>query len=54
MWPKKCGHFHGKDTITVKVIEVDGEKKLGFDSTSKEPPPPQPELVGAAAGEEAK
>src|SRR5438309_4286852 len=34
------GGFQGKDTITVKVQEVDGEKKLFFDATS-----------GAASGE---
>jgi ATP-dependent Clp protease ATP-binding subunit ClpC len=28
------GTFLGKDTITTKVIEVDGEKKLGFDATN--------------------
>lgn len=27
------GTFHGTDTITVKVVEVDGEKRLGFDTT---------------------
>src|SRR5262249_27277532 len=34
------GIFQGKDTITVRVQEVDGEKKLAFDAT-----------VGAQAGE---
>jgi ATP-dependent Clp protease ATP-binding subunit ClpC len=48
------GNFQGKDTITVKVTEVEGEKKLIFDATAKEPPPAPPELVGAAAIEEAK
>jgi ATP-dependent Clp protease ATP-binding subunit ClpC len=48
------GNFHGKDTITVKVAEVDGEKKLVFDAKDKEPPPApaQPELVGAGTAEE--
>src|SRR5262249_39527569 len=45
------GTFVGKDTITVKVHEVDGEKKLYFEATSSVP---QPELVGAAEGGEAK
>ena len=44
------GVFQGKDTITVKVEEVDGEKKLTFDATSTQP---QPELV-AAGSEEGK
>ena len=44
------GEFQGKDVITVRIEEVDGEKKLGFDTTSTQP---QPELVGAGA-EEAK
>jgi ATP-dependent Clp protease ATP-binding subunit ClpC len=44
------GSFVGKDTLTVKVDEVDGEKKLIFDSTTNAPP--VPELVGA--GEESK
>jgi ATP-dependent Clp protease ATP-binding subunit ClpC len=49
------GNFQGKDTIMVKVVEVEGEKKLVFDATAKEPPPaPPPELVGAGSGEEAK
>jgi ATP-dependent Clp protease ATP-binding subunit ClpC len=37
------GTFQGKDTITAKVEEKDGEKKLVFDATGT----PQPELVGA-------
>jgi ATP-dependent Clp protease ATP-binding subunit ClpC len=28
------GEFQGKDTILVNVVEVDGEKKLQFDSKS--------------------
>jgi ATP-dependent Clp protease ATP-binding subunit ClpC len=40
------GDFQGKDVITVKVEEVDGEKRLGFEATSTQP---QPELVGAGA-----
>jgi ATP-dependent Clp protease ATP-binding subunit ClpC len=34
------GNFQGKDTINVRVHEVDGEKKLMFDAT-----------LGAGAGE---
>jgi len=26
------GSFHGQDTITVRVTEADGEKKLTFDA----------------------
>src|SRR5207302_5773931 len=39
------GSFQGKDTITVRVHEVDGEKKLHFDATSGAS---TGELVGAA------
>src|SRR5205085_3539464 len=42
------GAFAGKDTVTVRVQEVEGEKRLNFDSTSG-PTPPQPELAGAGA-----
>src|SRR5437762_1408487 len=42
------GEFNGRDMITVRAGEVDGEKKLTFDPTSTAPP--QPELVGAGAG----
>jgi len=45
------GNFQGKDTITVKVHEVDGEKKIFFDATSATG---APELVGAGAGGENK
>jgi ATP-dependent Clp protease ATP-binding subunit ClpC len=45
------GTFQGKETIMVKVQEVEGEKKLYFDATTS-PTPPQPELV--AAGSENK
>jgi ATP-dependent Clp protease ATP-binding subunit ClpC len=46
------GSFAGKDTITAKVHEVEGEKKLYFEATSSLP---QPELVGAVEeGGEAK
>jgi ATP-dependent Clp protease ATP-binding subunit ClpC len=41
------GTFGGKDTITVRVHEVDGEKKLWFDATAGAG---SPELVGAADG----
>jgi ATP-dependent Clp protease ATP-binding subunit ClpC len=40
------GNFQGKDTITVRVQEVDGEKKLSFDATSGAP---SGELVGAGS-----
>ena len=40
------GGFAGKDTITVQVGEVTGEKKLTFDATNGGT---APELVGAAA-----
>jgi ATP-dependent Clp protease ATP-binding subunit ClpC len=40
------GNFQGKDVITVRVHEVDGEKKLLFDATAGSP---GGELVGAAA-----
>ncbi len=43
------GNFDGKDTITVRVQEVDGDKKLVFDATGGANPP---ELV--AAGTENK
>jgi ATP-dependent Clp protease ATP-binding subunit ClpC len=38
------GDFAGKDTITVRVEEVDGEKKLAFDASGNVP---APELAGA-------
>jgi ATP-dependent Clp protease ATP-binding subunit ClpC len=38
------GNFHGKDTITVHVVESEGEKKLTFEATST-----KPELVTAGA-----
>jgi ATP-dependent Clp protease ATP-binding subunit ClpC len=41
------GAFAGKDTITVRVEEKDGEKKLAFDATAGTPP--APELVGAGS-----
>jgi ATP-dependent Clp protease ATP-binding subunit ClpC len=42
------GEFAGKDTVTVKVGEVDGgEKKLVFETGTAEPPAePQPAVVG--------
>jgi ATP-dependent Clp protease ATP-binding subunit ClpC len=40
------GAFQGKDTITVRTQEVDGEKKLIFDASLAAPPG---ELVGAGA-----
>jgi ATP-dependent Clp protease ATP-binding subunit ClpC len=36
------GAFGGKDTVTVRVVEKDGEKKLTFEATSGTP---QPDLV---------
>jgi ATP-dependent Clp protease ATP-binding subunit ClpC len=39
------GDFEGKDTITVVVSEVDGEKKLTFQPSNSAPP--QPELATA-------
>jgi ATP-dependent Clp protease ATP-binding subunit ClpC len=39
------GNFQGKDTITVRVHEVEGEKKLLFDATVGSSP--AGELVGA-------
>jgi ATP-dependent Clp protease ATP-binding subunit ClpC len=41
------GTYTGKDTIMVKVHEVDGEKKLSFEATGA----PQPELVAAGPAE---
>ncbi len=46
------GTFAGKDTITARVQEVDGEKKISFDTTNGAGVP-EP-LVAAAAGEENK
>jgi ATP-dependent Clp protease ATP-binding subunit ClpC len=46
------GLFQGKDLITVKVQEVEGDKKLDFEATSSAPAPP--ELVTAGAGNEIK
>jgi ATP-dependent Clp protease ATP-binding subunit ClpC len=43
------GAFVGKDTLNVRVAEVDGEKKLVFEATGTVP---QPELV--VAGDETK
>jgi ATP-dependent Clp protease ATP-binding subunit ClpC len=37
------GNFQGKDTINVRVVEVDGEKKFQFEATSSA----APELVAA-------
>jgi ATP-dependent Clp protease ATP-binding subunit ClpC len=44
------GKFEGKETITVRVNEVEGEKKLTFDPSGA----PPPVLVGAAEGTENK
>src|SRR5262249_16231545 len=38
------GAFEGKSTVTVRVVEEDGEKKLTFEATDGAP---TPELVGA-------
>jgi len=43
------GTFHGQDTITVKVGEGEGEKRLAFETTKIEEAPLEP--VGAVAGE---
>jgi ATP-dependent Clp protease ATP-binding subunit ClpC len=45
------GTFAGKDTITVRMHQVDGEKKLYFDATAGGAPQ---ELVAAAGPGEAK
>ncbi|MCC6417308.1 MAG: ATP-dependent Clp protease ATP-binding subunit [Gemmataceae bacterium] len=37
------GEFTGKDTVTVRVVETDGEKKLAFEATTGA----TPELAGA-------
>ena len=42
------GVYAGKDTITVRVHEVDGEKKLYFEATMG-PAAAPPELVGAGS-----
>ena len=39
------GTFQGADTITVKVVEEDGEKKLGFDTTKAVVESPTPAVV---------
>jgi len=44
------GSFAGKDTITVKVGEADGEKTLTFEASGTA----APELVGAGSGPENK
>ena len=44
------GTFHNQDTITVKVGEVDGEKRLAFDTTKAEEPPPPLVLESALVG----
>ena len=41
------GSFHGRETITVRVVEEGGEKKLTFDATSATPPAAEPEPVVA-------
>src|SRR5437870_2260888 len=41
------GTFQGKETVTVRVQEVEGDKRLTFDATSG--PTPQPELAAAGA-----
>ncbi len=41
------GAFIGKDLITARVIEVEGEKKLDFESTSTTP---EPMVVAAVEG----
>jgi ATP-dependent Clp protease ATP-binding subunit ClpC len=45
------GTFEGKNRIRVEVKEVGEEKQLEFVSSAHEVEKPEPELVGAAAGE---
>ena len=39
------GTFQGADTISVKVVEEDGVKKLGFDTTKAVVESPTPAVV---------
>jgi ATP-dependent Clp protease ATP-binding subunit ClpC len=42
------GTFHGSDTITVRTTEVDGDKKLAFETTrTAEPAAPTPVVAEA-------
>jgi len=43
------GGFSGKDTLTARVEEVEGEKKLAFDASAAAPPPPPAPAEPAAA-----
>jgi ATP-dependent Clp protease ATP-binding subunit ClpC len=45
------GNFQGKDTVTVRVQEVDGEKKLFFDATTGNAGTGELVGVGSAGGE---
>ena len=42
------GNFHGMDTITVKVTETDGEKRLTFETTKSADAAPAPVVAGEA------
>jgi ATP-dependent Clp protease ATP-binding subunit ClpC len=42
------GEFAGKDTLTVRVEEADGEKRLAFEATTSAPPP-EPAAAAATA-----
>jgi ATP-dependent Clp protease ATP-binding subunit ClpC len=42
------GTFHGQDTISVKVSDASGEKKLAFDASRTEEPAPEPVAAGEA------
>jgi ATP-dependent Clp protease ATP-binding subunit ClpC len=44
------GDFSGKDTVTVRVNQVDGEKKVFFDSSSSSGAEPSLVTTGAAGG----
>ena len=44
------GEFQGMDTITIEVKEVGDKKQLYFHGTKGEAPP-EPQTVGAGAGE---
>jgi ATP-dependent Clp protease ATP-binding subunit ClpC len=42
------GNFHGMDTITVKVTEADGDKRLTFETTKSADGTPTPVVAGEA------
>jgi ATP-dependent Clp protease ATP-binding subunit ClpC len=41
------GGFTGKDTLTARIEEVEGEKKLAFDASATAPPPAPAEPAAA-------